>query len=78
MSRSLARRIARYVHRKPSPGNPTQHRNRVNQAARKYATSERKVHAALTTYRHTLNPTFDTTYSPTMRTEWYPDQVMPT
>lgn len=47
MTPSRARRIARNVHRKPRPANGTQFRNRVNQAAHKYKTSERRIHAAL-------------------------------
>jgi hypothetical protein len=47
MTRSLATRIAKNVHRKPRPQNGTQFRNRVNQAAHKYKLPERKVHAAL-------------------------------
>lgn len=49
MTPGKANRIARNVHRKPRPRNGTQFRNRINQAAHKYATSERRIHAALTT-----------------------------
>lgn len=62
MTRSLVRRIARNVHRKPRPANGTQFRNRINQAAHTYSIPERKVHAAV--YEH-------------MRTEWVPEQVSP-
>lgn len=47
MTPSRARRIARNVYRKPQPHNPTQFRNRVNQAAHKYKVPERRVHTAL-------------------------------
>lgn len=65
MTRQLTRRISRFVHKKPRPANGTQFRNRVNQAAHRYETSERMVHSAL--FTHETN----------MRTEWVPEQVTP-
>jgi hypothetical protein len=53
MTEGKQRRIARNVLRKPTPKNGTQYRNRISQAAAKYHTSERRVHAAM----FSTNPT---------------------